>query len=238
MPRKTPGFIRTRISRPLLESLYGSRSLLNQTFVAARVEKELRDKQFTVVHIASHAQFKSRVDETFLLTFDDKLTMDRLNRYIGYFQFREEPLELLTLSACETAAGDDRAGDPRTGGVIVSPEVRFPIIPTVAALENMNPSPSLDNIDFGMVLKLDNPAGEEIARVFVGLNEETEIAGGMSMNLTHVRFPPIDQIAVNTSTPGELLRGLEKGTYKLTYWAQTTDGLKSNKRFEFIKITE
>ena len=29
---------------------------------------------------------------------------------VGLFRFRDEPLELLTLSACETARGDDRAG--------------------------------------------------------------------------------------------------------------------------------
>ncbi len=92
-----------------LETLYKSESLVDQGFLTASLERELRDKQFTIVHIASHAQFKSRVDETFLLTFDDKVTMDRLNRFIGYFRFRDEPLELLTLSACETAAGDDRA---------------------------------------------------------------------------------------------------------------------------------
>jgi CHAT domain-containing protein len=44
-----------------------------------------------------------------LLTFDDKLTMDRLDQYVGLFRFRDDPLELLTLSACETAAGDERA---------------------------------------------------------------------------------------------------------------------------------
>ena len=35
--------------------------------------------------------------------------MERLDHCIGLFRYRDEPLELLTLSACETAAGDDRA---------------------------------------------------------------------------------------------------------------------------------
>src|SRR3989475_11414024 len=35
--------------------------------------------------------------------------METLSQYIGVLRFREEPLELLTLSACQTAAGDDRA---------------------------------------------------------------------------------------------------------------------------------
>ena len=37
-----------------------------------------------------------------MLTFDDELTKERLDKYIGMFRFRDDPLELLTLSACET----------------------------------------------------------------------------------------------------------------------------------------
>jgi CHAT domain-containing protein len=92
-----------------IHDLLGGRSLLNQDFVAARVEEELRREPFSIVHIASHGHFGKDVEDTFLLTFDARLTMDRLSDYVGLFRFREEPLDLLTLSACETAAGDDRA---------------------------------------------------------------------------------------------------------------------------------
>ncbi len=92
-----------------LETLYGSDPLLNREFLSSALEQELKDQPFTVVHIASHAKFERRIEDTYLLTFDDKLTMDRLSQIIGSFRFRDEPLELLTLSACETAAGDDRA---------------------------------------------------------------------------------------------------------------------------------
>jgi CHAT domain-containing protein len=61
------------------------------------------------VHIATHGKFERYPEDSFLLTFDDKLNMDQLNQLIGLYRFRDEPLELLTLSACETAAGDDRA---------------------------------------------------------------------------------------------------------------------------------
>ena len=75
----------------------------------ARLEKELKEGQFSIVHIASHGEFRNDVKKTFVLTFDDKLTMDRLDEFVGLLRFRDEPLGLLTLSACETAAGDDRA---------------------------------------------------------------------------------------------------------------------------------
>jgi CHAT domain-containing protein len=61
------------------------------------------------MHIASHGQFQSEGKDTFLLAYDGKMTMDRLEEYVGMFRFREDPLALITLSACETAAGDDRA---------------------------------------------------------------------------------------------------------------------------------
>ena len=92
-----------------IQQLYDSAVLRNREFLIPSVEKELQEKAFSIVHIASHGQFASEVEQTFLLTFDAKLTMDRLDQVVGRFRFRDEPLELLTLSACQTAAGDDRA---------------------------------------------------------------------------------------------------------------------------------
>ncbi len=92
-----------------IKQIYGGTTLINEEFLISRLEKELREGQFTIVHIASHGQFANDVKKTFVLTFDDKLTMDRLDQFVGLLRFRDEPLGLLTLSACETAAGDDRA---------------------------------------------------------------------------------------------------------------------------------
>src|SRR3989454_9127281 len=92
-----------------LRSLFGSTNLLNQDFVVSKLEKELKEERFTIVHVASHGHFGEDVRDTFLLAFDDKLTIDRLDQLVGVFKFRDDPLDLLTLSACDTAAGDDRA---------------------------------------------------------------------------------------------------------------------------------
>ena len=92
-----------------LQDLYQVNLLVNQDFVLSKLERELRDEQLSIVHIASHGQFAGEVEKSFLLTFDDRLTMERLDQLIGLFKFRETPLEMLTLSACETAAGDDQA---------------------------------------------------------------------------------------------------------------------------------
>ena len=92
-----------------IQRIYGGQQLLNEEYTMSRVEKELKDGKFNVVHIASHGEFSNEIEKTYLLTFDDRLTMDRLDQFVGFFRFRDDPLELITLSACETAAGDDRA---------------------------------------------------------------------------------------------------------------------------------
>ena len=92
-----------------IQDLYGGKLLLNQDFILSSIEKALLDESFNIVHVASHGEFEGDVKKTFLLTFDDKLTLERLDQFIGFFRFRDDPLDLLTLSACETAAGDDRA---------------------------------------------------------------------------------------------------------------------------------
>lgn len=89
--------------------LYKSHRLLNQEFRVPQLEQEMKANPFTIVHIASHGKFERDVKNSFLLTFDEKLTMDRLNQVVGYFRYRDQPLELLSLSACQTATGDDRA---------------------------------------------------------------------------------------------------------------------------------
>jgi CHAT domain-containing protein len=92
-----------------IQEMYGGTVLKNETFNETRLKAELDATAYTVVHIASHAQFASDPDETFLLTHDGRLRMDELEALVKLSRFREEPIELIALSACETAAGDDRA---------------------------------------------------------------------------------------------------------------------------------
>jgi CHAT domain-containing protein len=92
-----------------IQQLYRGPRLLNDEFRVIRMEAELKEEPFTILHIASHGKVEKEVKNSFILAYDDKITMDRLSQLVGLYQFRNSPLELLTLSACETAAGDDRA---------------------------------------------------------------------------------------------------------------------------------
>ena len=86
-----------------------SSTLLNQEFSLSGVNHALSVTPYSIVHMASHGQFDPDPRKTFLLTYDDKLTMDGLERLLTISEIRKEPVELLTLSACQTAVGDERA---------------------------------------------------------------------------------------------------------------------------------
>ena len=132
-----------------LHKLLGSKNLVDRQFLAANLEKELKEEQFSIVHVASHGEFSNDVDNTFLLTFDDKVSLDRLNQMIGVFRFRDDPLELLTLSACDTAAGDDRAA-LGLAGMAIKAGARS----ALATLWNINDEAAVDLvIDFYRELK-------------------------------------------------------------------------------------
>ncbi len=87
----------------------GGDVLLDEAFSTAGIETRIREGDYGIVHFATHAVFEGADSESFMLTSDGRLAVDDLELLIGRFQYREEPLELLGLSACETAAGDDRA---------------------------------------------------------------------------------------------------------------------------------
>ncbi len=87
-----------------------STTLLDADFATERFERELGARPYGIVHIASHGEFNADPERSFLLTFDGRVPLSRLSALIGATRFRDvQPLELLTLSACETAAGDERA---------------------------------------------------------------------------------------------------------------------------------
>jgi CHAT domain-containing protein len=92
-----------------VHDIQGGQELLNDSFSRARFEAELSRVPYNIVHIASHGQFGNDPSQTFVLAFDGQLTMDDLERDIKFGERRDNALELLILSACETASGDDRA---------------------------------------------------------------------------------------------------------------------------------
>lgn len=84
--------------------------LLNQEFTRDRLETQIATEPFPIVHLATHGQFSSQAEETFLLTWDTRINVKDLDQLLqGRNYPGRSPVELLILSACQTAAGDKRA---------------------------------------------------------------------------------------------------------------------------------
>ena len=89
-----------------------SQLLLNQNFTNNRLRKTLKETTSApILHLATHGQFSSKPEETFILTWNDRIGVNELE---GLLKVREEtpkliPIELLVLSACQTAEGDSRS---------------------------------------------------------------------------------------------------------------------------------
>jgi len=92
-----------------IRGVFDGETLMNEQFVESAVDDKLRKSRFGIVHIASHGEFTANSRDSFLLTYDGKIPMDRLAGLVSLTQYGDEPIELLSLSACETAAGDERA---------------------------------------------------------------------------------------------------------------------------------
>jgi CHAT domain-containing protein len=87
-------------------TLFPAEPLQDESFSLATVESQLANQDFSAAHLATHGEFSSDHRQSFILTYDSRLTMDELRRTLGK---RPSSLDLLVLSACRTAAGDDRA---------------------------------------------------------------------------------------------------------------------------------
>jgi CHAT domain-containing protein len=92
-----------------IQKRYGGLRLQDDTFVTAAMKVELEREDYTIVHIASHGKFEAHTEDSFILTFDGRLKLNDLERFMSVSRYRDEPIELLTLSACQTATGNDRA---------------------------------------------------------------------------------------------------------------------------------
>lgn len=87
----------------------GATVMQGTEFNLAAIEQGLGVQDYSVVHFATHGKFKSDYSKSFLQAADGEFTMGMLEKGLASRQLNGGPLDLLVLSACETAAGDDRA---------------------------------------------------------------------------------------------------------------------------------
>ncbi|WP_300637329.1 CHAT domain-containing protein [Mastigocoleus sp. MO_188.B34] len=93
------------------------KDFIDREFQPSNVEIELEQNIYPIIHIATHAQFGTIPEDTFLIAGrkndndpdNEKLTINELEIALRKVKGGSHAIELLTLSACETAFGDDRS---------------------------------------------------------------------------------------------------------------------------------
>lgn len=83
---------------------------VDRAFTTTNFQAAIATAPFPIVHLATHGQFSSQIEETYLFTEDGRLNIEDLRRLLQTIATRQDGvLALLVLSACETATGDDQA---------------------------------------------------------------------------------------------------------------------------------
>ncbi|HIK29645.1 MAG: CHAT domain-containing protein [Oscillatoriaceae bacterium SKW80] len=93
-----------------ISTQFKSKILLNHQFTRQRFARALETNAYSVIHLATHGQFSSHPEETFLLTWDERISIKDLDLLFKKSRLGiGKPVELLVMSACQTAIGDKRA---------------------------------------------------------------------------------------------------------------------------------
>ncbi|MBD2068940.1 CHAT domain-containing protein [Leptolyngbya sp. FACHB-671] len=84
--------------------------LMNEAFTTENIRQQLQGSDFTAIHWKTHGTFSSDPTETYVVAYQERITTNTLNELLQVgTRNGARPLELLVLSACETAHGDNRA---------------------------------------------------------------------------------------------------------------------------------
>jgi CHAT domain-containing protein len=90
--------------------------LLDGDFKKKNLETEISETSFNIVHLATHGQFSSRFEDTFILDFDGQINVKDFDTL--FRNQNKSIVELLVLSACQTATGDTRAALGLAGAAV------------------------------------------------------------------------------------------------------------------------
>jgi CHAT domain-containing protein len=93
-----------------IQNLYpkNSKTFLNEALTKSIFKAEMENPPpYTMIHIASHTYFSLNPDKSYLLFYDEHLTIENLESLLKAWEIKNQPVQLLSLSACETARGDD-----------------------------------------------------------------------------------------------------------------------------------
>ena len=98
-PNPLPGVVREAQD---LRDLMGGTELLNQAFTKDSLTGRLQNRDYQLLHVASHGKFTGLAEEALIQTGEGTISLTEFEQML---RTRQSPLRHLTLSACETAQG-------------------------------------------------------------------------------------------------------------------------------------
>ncbi|MBK4732630.1 CHAT domain-containing protein [Oxynema sp. CENA135] len=86
---------------------------INEQFTLDNFRLQAATRHFGVIHLATHAEFKpGKLENSYIQFFQKKLNLRQfreLAQELGWTSVENPPIELLVLSACRTAVGEEQA---------------------------------------------------------------------------------------------------------------------------------
>lgn len=95
-----------------ISKIWNTESYLNEDFTLTKLKSS--KKQFGIIHLATHGNFGESREDSFIQFKNQKLNLNQF----GDLKFNEPTVELLVLSACQTALGN-REAELGFGGLAV-----------------------------------------------------------------------------------------------------------------------
>lgn len=92
-----------------LQKITGGTVLLNQDFTDQNLKETLRADDYSIVHLATHGWVGDESNDIHLETYGGEMRMKTLESLISIGRFRKNRVSLLTISACDSGMGDERA---------------------------------------------------------------------------------------------------------------------------------
>lgn len=90
----------------IVGKIWPGSSFLNENFTLANLKNKRNQPQYKIIHLATHGDFQpGGAENSYIQFWDTKLQLNQLSK----LQLSKPEVELLVLSACTTAVGDEQA---------------------------------------------------------------------------------------------------------------------------------
>ncbi|WP_155968958.1 CHAT domain-containing protein [Kamptonema formosum] len=90
----------------ITQNLWQGKAFLNQDFTRSNLMAQRSNYSYPIIHLATHGEFQAgNIGNSYIQLWDEKLRLDELRN----LRLNSPPVELLVLSACRTAIGDEKA---------------------------------------------------------------------------------------------------------------------------------